>query len=352
MITLLVDESYAFDFLSILMVKYKKSGNESVEKSTDECEKHIAGQLGEKLYDSIVSSDEFKALLEANEKTFDWVDLAKTDSCKASDVDKANYDRCKARNALQEKFFPKSKVSEVKFGYEAYDKETGDGILDFLTPKEIGRTRIRLGRRFDGGYVVFREPIQMANFYIGFGVGYDISFENALMRENPNIIGCIYDGTVESLPNESKLEFHKEMVHFGSGTDYFNSNGQRFICKMDIEGEEYNLPLAGKSALENCDMLVMEIHWIGENAKRLAELLKFLKDCGFVCAHTHGNNHENKMCKIGEETIPETLEVTFVKNQIDYGISLLEYPIPGLDFPSYPYAEDSPLDFIKKRQTR
>lgn len=352
MITLLVDESYAFDFLSILMVKYKKSGNESVEKSTDECEKHIAGQLGEKLYDSIVSSDEFKALLEANEKTFDWVDLAKTDSCKASDVDKANYDRCKARNALQEKFFPKSKVSEVKFGYEAYDKETGNGILDFLAPKEIGRTRIRLGKNSDGGYVVFKEPLQSIRFYVGFGVGDDISFEKDLIKENPSIQGRIYDGTVESLPDEVKLEFCKEMVQFGSGKEYFNSYGKKFICKMDIEGEEYNLPRVGKQAFDNCEMLVIEIHFIAENQQRFIDLLSFLRECGFVCAHLHANNHCGGRCQIDGESIPETLEATFVKNQINYGISLANYPIPGLDFPCHQRYGDLPLDFIKKRQTR
>ena len=83
----------------------------------------IEEQIGKEKLQEILNSDEYKKVVQTNEETFRWVDKAKTDSCKASDVDKSNYERCKARNALQEKFFPKKKISEVKFGYEAYKKD-------------------------------------------------------------------------------------------------------------------------------------------------------------------------------------------------------------------------------------
>ena len=120
MLTILVDEAYAFDYLAILLIKYDFSKNELILTKAEECMAHIKSQIGKKKMEEILSSDEFKKLLDANKKTFEWVDKAKTDSCKASDVDKSNYERCKARNALQEKFFT-NKISEVKFGYQAYD---------------------------------------------------------------------------------------------------------------------------------------------------------------------------------------------------------------------------------------
>ena len=120
MLTILVDEAYAFDYLAILLIKYDFSKNELILTKAEECMAHIKSQIGTKKMEEILSSDEFKKLLDANKKTFEWVDKAKTDSCKASDVDKSNYERCKARNALQEKFFT-NKISEVKFGYQAYD---------------------------------------------------------------------------------------------------------------------------------------------------------------------------------------------------------------------------------------
>ena len=61
-------------------------------------------QIGLEKWDEIYSSKEYADLVEANRKTFNWVDKAKTDSCKAYDVDRSNYERCKARNVLQMKF--------------------------------------------------------------------------------------------------------------------------------------------------------------------------------------------------------------------------------------------------------
>lgn len=122
MVSILVDEAYAFDYLAILLIKYDFSKNESILTKTEECTEHIQSQIGKKKMDEILSSEEFKKVIDANKKTFDWVDKAKTDSCKASDVDRSNYIRCQARNALQEKFFPTKKISEVKFGYQVYNK--------------------------------------------------------------------------------------------------------------------------------------------------------------------------------------------------------------------------------------
>ncbi len=122
MVTILVDEAYAFDYLAILLIKYDFSKNESILTKAEECTEHIQSQIGKKKMDKILASEEFEKVMNANKETFAWVDKAKTDSCKASDVDKSNYVRCQARNALQEKFFPTKKISEVKFGYQTYDK--------------------------------------------------------------------------------------------------------------------------------------------------------------------------------------------------------------------------------------
>ena len=122
MVTILVDEAYAFDYLAILEIKYEYSKKQSILDKVLECRKHIEDQLGSSFFKEIVSSSEYQEVIKANKETFAWVDKAKTDSCKASDVDKSNYERCKARNALQEKFFS-NKISEVKFGYDRYKQQ-------------------------------------------------------------------------------------------------------------------------------------------------------------------------------------------------------------------------------------
>ena len=125
MISILVDEAYDFDFLAILEIKYDYSKSQHILEKILECKEHLKKQIGSEFLNLILNSKEYKEVLNANKETFNWVDKAKTDSCKASDVDRSNYKRCKARNTLQEKFFKKKKISEVKFGYEAYgEKET------------------------------------------------------------------------------------------------------------------------------------------------------------------------------------------------------------------------------------
>ena len=120
MISILVDEAYAFDYLAILEIKYDYSRDDKILEKIVDCKDHLKKQLGDELFSLIVKSNEYEDLIAANKRTFEWVDKAKTDSCKASDVDKSNYERCKARNALKERFFA-NEISEVKFGYQAYE---------------------------------------------------------------------------------------------------------------------------------------------------------------------------------------------------------------------------------------
>ena len=126
MITILVDEAYAFDFLAILEIKYSFSKSKNILEKIEECKQHLAEQLGIERLSKILESEEYRKVIEANRETFRLVELAKTDKCRASDVDKSNYYRCLARNDLQNKFFI-SKISEVKFGYEVYNREKNHG---------------------------------------------------------------------------------------------------------------------------------------------------------------------------------------------------------------------------------
>jgi hypothetical protein len=114
MINLLVDEAYAFDFLSIFYIK--RNNSPFNKKAWKECEKYIKDQIPNK-FNSIIKSKEYKALLEANIKTFNAVDKAKKDLVKASYVDECNYERYLAKKGLQEKFFSTS-LKETKIGYK------------------------------------------------------------------------------------------------------------------------------------------------------------------------------------------------------------------------------------------
>jgi hypothetical protein len=118
MIKITVDEAYAFDYHSILVLKNKNGflSSEIVKIATEDLE----NSLGKDFTKKILDSKEYKDLFEANQLTFEAVDKAKDDSVKASYVDKCNYKRMIAKKNLQLSFF-NTKLTENKIGYNKYD---------------------------------------------------------------------------------------------------------------------------------------------------------------------------------------------------------------------------------------
>jgi hypothetical protein len=115
MIKLTVDEAYAFDYYSILSLKY--SNGFISEETLGITKNDLIENLGEEIVETILTSNEYNNIYEANKLTFDAVDKAKEDLVKASYVDKCNYERMLAKKSLQNKFF-NSNLSEIKIGYE------------------------------------------------------------------------------------------------------------------------------------------------------------------------------------------------------------------------------------------
>lgn len=112
MINLLVDEAYAFDFLSILEVKNNKMG--VCEEYIIKCCESIKDQIGVVLFEEIIKSKEYKALYEANLNVFETIDLAKQDLVTASEVDTLNFERYINKTKLQKRFFEITTLEEKK----------------------------------------------------------------------------------------------------------------------------------------------------------------------------------------------------------------------------------------------
>ena len=55
---------------------------------------------------------------------------------------------------------------------------------------------IRLGNKFDGGYVVPLDIIKKIKLLVSFGLGNDWSFENDFKNKNPNVKILVFDHTV------------------------------------------------------------------------------------------------------------------------------------------------------------
>lgn len=114
MITILVDEGYAYDYLAILSVKHKKLNNQKTLDARSLCNEHILDQVGDDTHIEILHSQEFKNLFNVNSETFDAVEKARYGEISAKEVDDLNMKRYHCKVALQEKFFSSIQITEVK----------------------------------------------------------------------------------------------------------------------------------------------------------------------------------------------------------------------------------------------
>lgn len=115
MISILVDEGYAFDYLSILFVKSTSLNSSKSAKAFEECKSHIKSQIADDKFLDIIRSIEYQNLITANIETFNAVERARKGfSITAKEVDDCNMKRFQAKVDLQKKFFNESCQIEEK----------------------------------------------------------------------------------------------------------------------------------------------------------------------------------------------------------------------------------------------
>jgi hypothetical protein len=118
MISIEVDEAYAFDYLSILEVKKQKSS--SAIEAWSKCYVHLQTQFDSERWFLMINSKEYNNMVKANQLTFNAVDKAKNNEVTAQHVDYCNYQRHTAKQNFQKKFFDNN-LSELKIGYNKYE---------------------------------------------------------------------------------------------------------------------------------------------------------------------------------------------------------------------------------------
>ena len=62
--------------------------------------------------------------------------------------------------------------------------------IDFLRPYCVD-SKIRVGRIYDGGYVLENKSLDDFEILYGYGVGWDVSFEKALHNRPKNPVGYL-----------------------------------------------------------------------------------------------------------------------------------------------------------------
>jgi hypothetical protein len=266
---------------------------------------------------------------------------------------------------------------------------------------------IRLGRGFDGGYLVNERAIRSSRYLLAFGINDDWSFEEDFLKRNTNVQIYCYDFSVSKAAFRAKalnalsgvfgIEFvvfvltlrwtkirqrlaalkywiltyfrfeaflKKSNVHFYSKgisnerngdfitlSDIFQMlprqgmGGNSVFIKMDIEQSEYRVLPELLDFKEYINGIVVEFHDLDILWSNFIELMSSLLPY-YEITHVHGNNHGSL---IPGSNVPKALEITFIrKNLISERLpdrENIRYPIPGLDHPNTPLAKDHPLVF-------
>lgn len=216
---------------------------------------------------------------------------------------------------------------------------------------------VRLGKIFDGGYLVNKKDVIKSNILVSFGIGQDFSFEQNFC----SLANCpvhAYDNSEFVYNNkEYKNFFINENIHFPINVDNHNSVDtidvetifsqfeSNVFLKCDIEGLEYKI-LDNIIKYSNIfSGIVIEFHEINKE-QNYNDLINFISKINQKLVHIHVNNY--MYYKIGEEEnqrcIPDVLELIFSssKNLVyDRHVKL-----PHLfDMPNNPFDKDFIINF-------
>lgn len=189
--------------------------------------------------------------------------------------------------------------------------------------------KIRLGKDYDGGYIIADIPLPYT--LLSGGIDNDISFEEDFMRKYA--CKCFaFDGTIDALPKESDVIFTKKNIGYSNTDvltnlhDLIDANENIFI-KMDIEGGEIPwVKSLREDQINKFEQIVMEFHnpFSHEEIDVFAKIKKF-----HHLIHFHGNNCCGVRTHQGV-VIPNIFECTFLhKKYFPNVIRLNQEAIPS-----------------------
>lgn len=260
--------------------------------------------------------------------------------------------------------------------------------VDSKLMPDIESKLVRLGRDYDGGYIVPSICLEASPYLLAGGYGNDFSFEAAFSSLSDSNVVHLYDYSI-SFPTLIKnlikglikkllgrpdygIRYHFrnlfQFLKLRSGSIvYFNSKLEvntlnhgvdipaairRFkgtlstnsvFCKLDIEGSEYELIDGICESNSFISGLVIEFHELENRYDQLIEALGKLRR-HFYLVHNHPNNYGG----VGKNGIPRVLEITFVSKDLFSNQSKpysAEYSILDIDQQNDPSAENLVLKF-------
>jgi len=205
---------------------------------------------------------------------------------------------------------------------------------------------VRVGRDYDGGYLVSQSDIGASDLLIGLGINDDWSFEEDFLSRN-KVSVFAYDASVGekhffrqliksafSIYNlkifvhwlkvyiKYKKFFSQSNVHHIQKFVGLNSESKQhctfmdvlkqtecknIFLKIDIEVSEYRFLHDIVANEERISGMVIEFHYVDIHLK---EIEKFINQFSLNLVHVHANNYGTIRA---DDDLPETLELTFSK---------------------------------------
>tara|TARA_A100001011_G_scaffold228678_1_gene236820 strand:+ start:3596 stop:4342 length:747 start_codon:yes stop_codon:yes gene_type:complete len=235
-------------------------------------------------------------------------------------------------------------------------------MLPSIFKPQFNYKLLRIGSRYDGGYLVESNSLSNSECLISFGISTNWDFERDFLNYN-KIDLFAFDGSIneefwisqkkEALKKIKRLSFNKYLKNFylkKKFYKFFNSdnftpkfisntleNSLSFIdainftsktnifLKIDIEGSEYEILDEIIRFQERIIGIVIEFHKFNKNLERIRS---FVKKLNLKLVHLHANNNDG--CDLN--SVPQTIEITFSR----YPIKLGKFtPLPNeLDMPN------------------
>ena len=133
-----------------------------------------------------------------------------------------------------------------------------------LTVYECPFPKKRLGKEYDGGYVIAEIPDAKYSILLAGGIADDISFEEDFVKKFG--VRCVaFDGTINQLPsNNNVIEFVKKNIGSENTSNVTNlhdliAQNDNIFVKMDVEGAEFQIlaHLIKNNALDYIDHITV-----------------------------------------------------------------------------------------------
>jgi hypothetical protein len=241
----------------------------------------------------------------------------------------------------------------------------GDGVISNIEKflKEIkvydcsDMTKIRLGNKSDGGYVVLKEICDQTGVLYSFGVGDDVGFELDFVDLFPGAGVKLFDPTIDRLPiNHPNFNFTKS----GISKEKLNQVNRNSLLKIDVEWDEWEVLYSLEDEiLSRFNQILIEFH-VSLMESRRSYLSPYFQqfyqsvtdkiNCElankyftvmrrltnqFYIYHIHANNSLQKV-QLNGNSFPPLIEISFVRKDLVKTVSLttVTFPIEGLDCPN------------------